>query len=92
MIYNAWLDECTYIRSHEEYLKLGNNAQERCYRYRELFKINLSEQDLHAIRKAAHYCLPLGDDRFVEQIEEKLGYRVGQSKRGRPKKNIGRSG
>lgn len=38
------------------------------------------------IRKAVHYCQPLGDDRFRQQIECKYGIQVGQTKRGRPRK------
>jgi hypothetical protein len=46
----------------------------------------LSEEDLHLIRKAAHYCQPVGNDRFREQIERKYGLHLGQMERGRPRK------
>jgi hypothetical protein len=42
---------------------------------------------LDLIRKAAHYCQPVGNDRFRREIEEKYGVKLGQLNRGRPKKN-----
>ena len=83
---NGWGDQLEILTPHDEYLGLGSTSLERCHAYRELFKIALSERDLHEIRKAAHYCQPLGDDRFRQQIEATLGVSLGQAKRGRPKK------
>lgn len=82
---NAWSDD-GWITPHEEYLGLGDNPKEREHAYRELFRYQLSEQDLHLIRKAAHYCQPIGDDRFKAQIERKYGIILGNMKRGRPRK------
>jgi putative transposase len=53
--------------------------------YRDLFKNHLSGKDLDLIRKAAHYCQPVGNDRFRREIEEKYGVKLGQLNRGRPK-------
>ncbi len=51
------------------------------------WKINLSPFLLvHLVRKAAHYCQPIGDDRFRQQIETKYGITLGQMQRGRPRK------
>jgi putative transposase len=82
---NAWGDE-GWLTPHEEYLRMGNSADDRLHAYRELFRYQLSEQDLHLIRKAAHYCHPVGDDRFKLQIETKYGVALGNMKRGRPRK------
>ena len=82
---NGWGDK-GWITPHEEYLRLGGMQSERCYRYRELFNIQLSEENLHLIRKAAHYCQPIGDDRFRDQIESKYGVSIGQMSPGRPRK------
>lgn len=82
---NAWGDESVIVTPHEEYCRLGETPQERCTSYRELIAVNLSDQDLHAIRKAAHYCQPLGDSRFRERISKKIGQPIGYMKRGRPK-------
>jgi putative transposase len=84
---NAWGDK-SWLINHEEYCRLGKTISERCHAYRELFRIQLSDVDLHRIRNAAHYCQPVGDDRFRQQIEERYGIKPGQMKRGRPKKNL----
>ncbi len=55
---NAWGDESELITPHDEYLRLGGDGSVRQYAYRELFKDNLSEEDLHGIRKAAHSYRP----------------------------------
>ena len=82
---NAWGDNYGLV-AHAEYLSLGKTTAERCYAYRELFKVQLSEENLHLIRQSAHYSPPIGDDRFREQIEKRYGITLGQPKRGRPKK------
>jgi putative transposase len=82
---NAWGD-VSWLTPHDEYRRLDTCCETRCAAYRELFRHQLSEVDLHAIRRAAHYCQPVGDDRFRQQIEAKYGIRLGQMKRGRPGK------
>lgn len=82
---NAWGDE-SWLTAHDEYMRLGQSEDDRCYAYRELFRYALSEEDLHFIRKAAHYCQPVGDDRFRADIEQQYGIKLGEMKRGRPKK------
>ena len=83
---NGWGDR-SWLTPHEEYLRLGATTDERTYTYRELFRYQLSEEDLHLMRKAAHYCQPIGDSHFCVQIEEKYGIKTGQMKRGRPRKS-----
>lgn len=82
---NAWGD-ISWLIPHTEYLRLGQTRDTRCHAYRELFTYPLGEADLHCIRKAAHYCQPVGDDRFRQQIEDKYGIKLGYAKRGRPRK------
>ena len=84
-IVNAWGGKSLLV-PHPEYMKLGNDAESRCFSYRELFKQQLPENDIHFIEKASDYCHPVGDDRFCQQIEAKYGIKLGQSNRGRPKK------
>ena len=81
---NAWGDFC-WLTPHNEYLMLGRDGKERTFAYRESFRHQLSEHDLHLIRKAAHYCQPVGDERFRAQIGEKYGIVLGQMRRGRPR-------
>lgn len=80
---NAWGD-ASWLEPHDEYTRLGATAEKRCYAYRELFTSHLSDNDLHLIRKAAHYCQPVGDDRFRRKIEEQYGIKLGHMRRGRP--------
>lgn len=80
---NAWGD-VNGLSPHEEYWQLGRDTKERCHTYRELFKHQLSEENLHLFRKAAHYSQPVGDDRFRQQIEQQYGIKLGQMRRGRP--------
>lgn len=82
---NAWGGR-TWLQRHEEYLRLGSSPEARGHAYRELFRTQLNEEDLHLIRKAAHYCQPVGNDRFREEIERKYGLKLGQMKGGRPRK------
>jgi len=82
---NAW-GEVSWLSPHPLYIELGATADERGYVYRELFKTKLSDEDLHSIRQATHYCHPLGDERFKKQIEKKTGVKLGQAARGRPKR------
>ena len=84
---NAWGDH-SWLRPHEEYARLGTTPAERGHAYRELFKIEVTDEDLHLIRRAAHYCQPVGHDRFREQIERKYGIKLGQMERGRPRREM----
>ena len=77
------------IRDHELYLALGAKADERQRAYRALFRSQMDEDALTQIRKAASRELVLGNERFRQEIEEALGKRVEQRKRGR-RKGVGR--
>jgi len=81
---NAWGD-ASWLTPHNEYLKLGRDDTGRSFAYRAIFRHELSEDDLHVIRQAAHYCQAVGDERFRAQIEEKYGVALGQMRRGRPR-------
>jgi putative transposase len=82
---NAWGDR-GWLSPHPEYQRLGPTPTDRGFSYRELFKTQLSEEDLHRLRRAAHYCQPKGDERFRQQIEQRYGIKLGQMDRGRPRK------
>jgi putative transposase len=86
--FNAYGD-AGWLQRHEQYKSLGVSSNERCFAYRELFRAHLDGQDIHLIRQAAHYCQPVGDDRFRQQIEQRYGIRLGQMRRGRPRKEDG---
>lgn len=82
--HHAWHKTNPIINDHEYYLRLGQTEEERSYAYRELFKVELTERDVHTISHAFHYNYPLGNDRFKEKIEATLRRQVGYAKQGRP--------
>ena len=86
--YNAWGDNSDILTPHPEYLALDARGAERRFAYRELFKVALADDDLHLIRRAIHYSMPCGSDRFLSQIEQKTGRPIGYMQRGRPRKIV----
>jgi hypothetical protein len=52
-----------------------------------LFRDQIDAEDLHLIRKAAHYCQPVSDERFREELSVRYGLEPGQMFRGRPGKH-----
>jgi len=85
---NAWGAQDD-LAKHHEYLGLGFTPEERCRAYRELFRYQIPDEDIHLIERASHYCHPVGDGRFRGQIEQRFGIKLGQAGRGRPKKLAG---
>lgn len=81
---NAQGEDSLLINSHDCYLALAHNLDERHYTYRSLFEHQLDNEDIHKIREACQFSMPLGSDCFKEQIETALGRAIGYSKRGRP--------
>ena len=75
------------ITHHPVYIDLASDDQQRMFHYRELYRIPLSDQDIHDIRKAVETNLILGNSKFKEDIERKLGRKVGKGERGRPRKS-----
>lgn len=71
------------ITDHSLYTALGLDEIERRASYRGLFRAHLDEEALDEIRKASSRGLPLGSERFKEQVEAALGRRVGLRPRGR---------
>lgn len=82
---NAWGDE-SWITPHAEFLNLSSDSTFRYIRYRELFRNQIDVDDLHQLRKAAHYCQPCGDSNFAEFIKERYGIVVGKMVKSSPKK------
>ncbi|MCG8324059.1 MAG: transposase [Thiotrichales bacterium] len=82
--HHGWGEQNRLISEHNLYMQLGHDKEERCFAYREIFKAQLSERDVHRINHTIHYNYPLGNDRFKEKIEEILKCRIGHAKKGRP--------
>jgi len=72
------------VKPHPLYLALGGDAAIRQHAYRYLFETHLDTKEIHTIQKSAQFSMPLGTDRFKEQIEIALRRTIGHAKRGRP--------
>jgi putative transposase len=73
---------------HDIYRGLGNDDSARYYAYRELFSVDLSKDALHDIQRSITFSMPLGNEKFIKQIEQALACKFGYAKLGRPAKNI----
>jgi len=82
---NAWGESDCLVSAHELYLRAGRSNKERQRNYRNLFKVMISNQDIHQIKQALIKNYPTGSERFREQIEAVLGRKVGSGIRGRPR-------
>ena len=83
--YHAWGKPNVIIRDHFLYEELGSASEIKQHAYRELFKTQIPDEDLHIIRESIKYNYPLGSQRFKGRVESALGRTVGQNQRGRPK-------
>jgi len=72
------------IEAHELYKALGATVEARQNVYKGLFDLHIDDVELSDIRASWQTGTPLGSKRFHEKIEETLGRKVGQSRRGRP--------
>jgi REP-associated tyrosine transposase len=72
------------IKDHALYMALGPNKSSRQQAYRALFRAQLDDAALTEIRQSTQQGLPLGGERFREEVATVLGRRLGQERRGRP--------
>jgi len=70
------------------YLGLGADDEARQIAYRALFRGYFDDRDLEEIRNCLQSGTPLGHKRFREEVEPMLKVKVGQAKRGRPRKKV----
>jgi len=82
--FNACGKAGTLLTPHLLYTGLGRTWEEQQKSYRNMFSVLLDKEKIHSIDTAARFSMPLGDNRFKEQIEKALGRRIGHAKRGRP--------
>ena len=59
------------ITMHPVYQELGKNSEKRCYAYRELFRLQLDDKDIHAIRDAINGQLVYGREGFKDKVMRK---------------------
>ncbi len=75
------------ITPHRLYMSLGTDTKQRLSVYREGFKKVMAKGLLNKIRASVQTGTPLGNERFKDEIEQLLGVKVGQARRGRPIKH-----
>lgn len=84
--YNAGLRENSLVTPHPVYLGISPEKEKRTEHYRALFSAHMPREDIHKIREAAEFSMPLGNSRFKAEIEEMLQRKIGVAKRGRPRR------
>ncbi len=85
---NAYGANNLIVTPHPLYLALGKDSKQRARRYRESFKKEVLDGKLiNEIRASVQTGTPLGTDRFKAEVEQLLGVKVGQARRGRPNKS-----
>ncbi len=72
------------ITDHPLYMALGPDEGVRRAAYRALFRAQLDDAALSEIRKSTQQGLPLGRERFRDEVAAVLGRRLGYGRRGRP--------
>ena len=82
--YNAYGENNDLVTAHDVYLSMDPEKESRQIAYRNLFESALPKKLLHEIRNAANFSMPLGENRFKQQIEQTLNRSLGYAKRGRP--------
>lgn len=83
---NAGIKTDALITPHAIYLGLGHAAEQRVESYRALFAVHMPKEDIHKIRVAAEFSMPLGNSRFQAEIAEMLDRKIGYAKLGRPRR------
>jgi putative transposase len=82
---NAGDKECSLISPHTLYFGLGRTDEAREVAYRQLFRTQLRESDVDAIRESTNKAWVLGNERFKERIEALSGRRASPLSPGRPR-------
>lgn len=83
---NALGEPNAILSAHVEYLQLGRSEQARQKNYRNLFIGQEDARDLTALRNGLQTGTPVGNKKFILEIEMKLQLKVGFAQRGRPLK------
>ncbi len=74
------------ITPHPLYLALHRQDAKRREAYRGLFRVHMDPVEQARIHRLSVMGMPVGNDRFQARIETLTGHRLGQAKRGRPRK------
>lgn len=87
---NALGAEDNLLTPHDQYLAFGPTAEKRQQAYRDLFSTGVDEPAWNLIRTATQQGVVVGDSRFAEVIEKRLGLALQPRPRGRPPKQESR--
>ena len=82
---NALGKKTELLKPHLLFMALGTDDSSRRRSYQNLFRCHVSGQLLEDIRRSANKGLVLGNDHFIDQVEELTGKALRERKRGRPK-------
>ncbi len=80
------------ITPHALFLALHRNEAKRHQTYRALFQVHMDPEEQSRIHRLSEMGMPVGNGRFQARIEELTGFRLGQVKRGRPRKQTAGDG
>ncbi|MFH0341894.1 MAG: transposase [Chromatiales bacterium] len=83
--WHAYGEPDPVVCDHHIYNALGMDVSSRQQCYRDLFAAALDPLEVHAIRQASSFSMPLGNERFREEVEEALGRRTDYAARGQPR-------
>jgi len=75
----------SWLIAHDEYLKLDKTDGERRAAYRQLFRADIPEEELAAIRDCSHKGWALGSDKFRAEIHALTARRAAPAAKGRPR-------
>jgi putative transposase len=85
---NAYGKLAALVTPHKLYEALSTDEAERKKYYRAMFSGHIDDEVVKEIRATSQTGTPLGNNRFIDQIEAVLGRKVGLSDRGRPRKGL----
>lgn len=74
--FNVGVCPSSLVMPHEAYLALGPEPKKIYSAYRQLFEASLAHEELDKIRTSTSQGYPLGDSRFIRQVEQMLGRRL----------------
>lgn len=78
----------SFLVYHDMYLRLGDTPQSRALAYCEAARKPLDDEMIVEIRSSIRHGVPLGSERFTDQVERQLGRRVRLRKPGRKPKQL----
>ena len=75
----------TLVLPHPLYQSLGETEAQRRHAYRDLFRMHLDAEELHAVREALNQELVLGREDFKNKIEAMIKRQTRPGQPGRPR-------